>query len=259
MSTQLLERMAVEIDGAGDPLVMLHGLGGTSNVYTPQMGLLGPRFRVIRPDLPGSGRSPAAATLTIQGLVDSVVRVLRVLSIEQAHFVGHSMGTILCQHIAVQHPSLVKSLVLLAPLLAPPDPARQAMRERAAKVRAEGMADVADAIVKGATSGDTKNNNPVGIALIRELILRQDAEGYARSCEALAAATAADVSQIRSRVLLVAGDEDAIASPSSVRAMAQQIPEARVAVLNRCGHWLTIERAPEVTAELKEFYFGRRQ
>jgi pimeloyl-ACP methyl ester carboxylesterase len=168
------------------------------------------------------------------------------------------MGTIVCQHIAVQHPSLIKSLVLLGPLLAPPEPARQAMRERAAKVRAEGMADVADAIVKGATSGDTKNNNPVGIALIRELILRQDAEGYASNCEALAGATAADVSQIRARVLLAAGDEDAIASPSSVRAMAQQIPEARVTILNRCGHWLTIERAPEVTVELKEFYFGRR-
>jgi pimeloyl-ACP methyl ester carboxylesterase len=88
--------------------------------------------------------------------------------------------------------------------------------------------------------------------------MRQDAEGYARNCEALAGATAADVAQIRCRTLLVAGDEDAIAPPSSVRAMAQQIPDARVVVLNRSGHWLSIERAGEVTAELKEFYFSRR-
>jgi pimeloyl-ACP methyl ester carboxylesterase len=40
--------------------------------------------------------------------------------------------------------------------------------------------------------------------------------------------------------------------------MAQQIEGARVVVLSRCGHWLTIERAAEVTSALKEFYFGRR-
>jgi 3-oxoadipate enol-lactonase len=258
MSTQLLEQMAVEIEGSGEPLVMLHGLGGTSNVFTPQMGLLAPRRRVIRPDLPGSGRSLASTALSIQGMVDVLLGALRALGVEQADFVGHSMGTILCQHMAVQKPSLVRSMILLGPLLAPPDAARQALRDRAAKARSEGMADIADAIVKSATSGDSKNSNPVGVGFIRELIMRQDAEGYARSCEALAAATPADLSPIRCRVLLLAGDEDAIAPASSVRAMAQQIREARVVVLNRCGHWLSIERAAEVTGELKEFYFGRR-
>lgn len=257
MGTQIIERMAVEVEGAGDALIMLHGLGGTSNVYTPQMNLLAPRFQVIRPDLPGSGRSPASDVLTVQGLVDTVLRAARALGVEQAHFVGHSLGSIVCQHIAVQQPSLVRSLVLLGPLLALSDAAKPVMRERAAGVRAEGMADVADAIVQGATSGDTKNANRVGVGFIRELIMRQEREGYARNCEALAGATSADVGQIRCRVLLVAGDEDPIAPPSTVRAMAQQISDARVVVLHRSGHWLMIERAVEVTAELKEFYFGR--
>ncbi len=258
MSTQIIERMAVEVDGAGEALLMLHGLGGTSNVYTPQMTLLAPRFRVIRPDLPGSGRSPALPGLTITMLIDTVLRSLRVMGVEQAHLAGHSMGTILCQHIAAQQPSLVKSLVLLGPVLAPPEPARKAMRDRGAKARAEGMAGIADAVVTGATSGDTKNSNPVAIGFIRELLMRQDPEGYAGNCEALAGAGAADIAQIRCRTLLVTGDEDAIAPPSNVRAMAQQIPGARVVVLNRCGHWNTLERAAEVTAELKDFYFGRR-
>ena len=83
MATQLLERMAVEIDGAGDAMVMLHGLGGTSNVFTPQMGLLAPRFRVVRPDLPGAGRSPATGDITIPGVVETVLRAVRAL-VEQA-------------------------------------------------------------------------------------------------------------------------------------------------------------------------------
>jgi 3-oxoadipate enol-lactonase len=250
--------MAVEVEGAGEALVMLHGLGGTSNVYTPQMALLASRFRVIRPDLPGSGRSATATTLTISTLIETVLRALSVMGVGEAHLVGHSMGSIVCQHLAVQQPGLAKSLVLLGPLLAPADAARQALRERAAKARAEGMAEIAEAVVKGATSGDTKNNNPVAIGFIRELLMRQDPAGYASNCEALAGASAADAAQIRCRTLLIAGDEDAIAPPSNVRAMAQQMAGARVVVLNRCGHWSTIERAAEVAAQLRDFYFGRR-
>jgi 3-oxoadipate enol-lactonase len=237
---------------------MLHGLGGSSNFFTPQMSVVGSRFRVIRPDLPGSGRSPRASPLTMQRLLETLTCALQVLGITQAHFMGHSMGTIVCQHLAVQQPRMVQSLALLGPLLAPADAARQALRERAARARTEGMADIADAIVKGATSGDTKSNNPVGVALIRELLMRQDPEGYASNCEALAECTAADVSQVACRTLLVGGDEDTVVPASNVRAMAQQIPGARAAILNRCGHWIAIERTAEVNRELHDFYFGRR-
>jgi len=257
VSTQVIERMAVEVDGQGDAVIFVHGLGGNSNVFTPQVMALGSRYRTVRPDLPGSGRSPASGALSIGSLADAVVRAARVLGIERAYFVGHSMGTIVCQHIAVNEPRLVRAMALFGPLLAPPDPARQAMRERAVKARAEGMAGIAEAILQGATSGDTRANNPVAAALVRELLMRQDAEGYAKSCDALAGAEAADVRRIACPVLLVTGDEDGVASPSNVRAMAEQINGARVVILNRCGHWATLERAAECSAALKEFLAGR--
>ena len=257
MSTQTIERMAVEVDGQGDAVIFVHGLGGNSNVFTPQVMALGSRYRTVRPDLPGSGRSSASGALSIGSLADAVVRLARGLGVERAHFVGHSMGTIVCQHIAVNEPRLARSLALFGPLLAPPEPARQAMRDRAAKARAEGMGGIVEAIVQAATSGDTKANNPVAVALVRELLMRQDAEGYARTCEALAGAEAADVTRLACPVLLVTGDEDGVASPSNVRAMAEQINGARVAILNRCGHWATLERAAECSAALKEFLAGR--
>src|SRR5215510_9233282 len=104
------------------------------------------------------------------------------------------------------------------------------MRDRAAKARAEGMADIADTILQAATSGDTKANNPVAAALVRELLMRQDAEGYAKTCEALAGAVAADAKRIACPTLLVTGDEDAVAAPSAVRTMGEQIAGARVVV-----------------------------
>jgi pimeloyl-ACP methyl ester carboxylesterase len=257
MSTQIIERMAVEVEGQGDAVILLHGLGGSSNVFQPQLAALGGRFRLVRPDLPGSGRSRPGGEAAIPAWVARLRRMAEVLGIERAHFVGHSLGTILCQHLAVDSPRLVRSLALFGPLLAPPEPNRAAIRERARQARADGMAGIAAAIVQGTLSGDSRARNPVGAALVRELLMRQDPEGYAQACEALAAAQPAEIARIRCPALLVTGDEDPVAPPSAVRAMAERLPGARVQVLERCGHWATIERWAECNRALGEFYAGR--
>jgi pimeloyl-ACP methyl ester carboxylesterase len=257
VSTQIVERMAVEIDGSGEPLIMVHGLGGGSNVFQTLAKVFVGRFRVVRPDLPGSARTPPNGEASIPAYVERLARMARVLGAERAHWVGHSMGTIVCQHMATEHPSMVRSLALFGPLVAPPEANRAALRARAAQARDEGMAPIAEAIVEGATSADTKANNPVAAAFVRELVMRQPPEGYAQSCEALASANPADIERIRVPTLLVTGDEDAIAPPANVRAMQARIGGSRITVFNRCGHWTTIERAAECAAALREFYTGR--
>ncbi len=82
-------------------------------------------------------------------MVDAVVRAAKAVGAERAHFVGHSMGTIVCQHVAEQHPELVRSLRSVRP-----DPsaagagAARAWADRAAKARNEGMPGIADQIVQ---------------------------------------------------------------------------------------------------------------
>jgi pimeloyl-ACP methyl ester carboxylesterase len=257
VSSLAVERMQVEVEGSGDPVIMLHGLGGTSNTFCPQVLGLGGRYRTIRPDLPGSGRTPVTSSLTIQSMVDAVMRAAKAVGAERAHFVGHSMGTIVCQHVAEQHPELVRSLALFGPIHQPPEPARKGLADRAAKARAEGMPDIADQIVQATLSGDTKSNAPVAVALVREFIMRQDAEGYAKNCEALAAAQPANLDRIKCPVRLVTGDEDPVAPASNARAMAERLSDARVTILNRCGHWSTIERPQECNQVLKELFGGR--
>lgn len=257
MSSLAVERMQVEVEGSGDPVIMLHGLGGTSNTFCPQVLSLGGRYRTIRPDMPGSGRTPVSGSLTIQSMVDAVVRAAKAVGAERAHFVGHSMGTIVCQHVAEQHPELVRSLALFGPIHQPPEPARKGLGDRAAKARAEGMPGIADQIVQATLSGETKSNAPVAVALVREFIMRQDAEGYARNCEALAAAQPANLDRIKCPVRLVTGDEDPVAPASNARAMAERLSDARVTILNRCGHWSTIERPQDCNQVLKELFGGR--
>jgi pimeloyl-ACP methyl ester carboxylesterase len=220
------------------------------------------RHRVLRIDLPGSARSQQAeGPLSIARYVESLVTVCGRLGITRAHWIAHSMGTIVVQHLAVAQPKLVRSVALFGPLAAPTDAARSGVRARAAKARAEGMQEITETLVQAALSNDTRQRLPLAVAFVRESLMRQSGEAYARSCEALADAQAADVSPCRLPVLLVTGDEDGVAPPQVVRALAERFhnaTSARVVVLPRCGHWTPIERHEECTRELRDFLGAQR-
>jgi pimeloyl-ACP methyl ester carboxylesterase len=259
MTLHLIDRVAVEDEGDGDAVVCVHGLGGSSNTFTPLMATLA-RRRVLRVDMPGSARSARVeGPLSIARLVDALQSVCVRLGVERAHWIGHSLGTIVCQHLAVAAPKLVRSVALFGPLLAPPEAARTAIRARGAKAKSEGVAgmhEIALGLVNAALSADTRERSPLAVAFVREILMRQDPDGYARTCDALADAEPAAVEQIAAPALLVTGDEDGVAPPQQVRALAEKLHRAkstRVAVLPRCGHWTPIERPEECARELREF------
>jgi 3-oxoadipate enol-lactonase len=258
MAFHLIDRVAVEEEGEGPAIVCVHGLGGSSNTWTPLMPALA-RRRVIRVDLPGSGRSQRVeGVLSIEGYVETLLSVCTRLGVTRAHWLGHSMGTIVVQHIAVLQPKLVASAALFGPLIEPPEAARTAMRARATKAREgpAGMHEITQALLNASISADTRQRVPVAVAYVRESLMRQDGDAYARSCEALAGAQAAAVDRIEAPVLLVTGDEDGVAPPQSVRAMADRLRAAhstRVVVLPRCGHWTPVERPEECQRELRDF------
>jgi pimeloyl-ACP methyl ester carboxylesterase len=249
-----VERMAVEVDGEGNAVLMIHGLGGTTNTWTPLLGAFA-RHKRVRLDLPGSGRSwRVEGPLSMEKFVDAAKRALAAAKVDRAHVVAHSMGTIVAAHLAAAEPAMVRSLALLGPLLAPPDQARANIRARAKKVLTEGMQPTADALVQASTSNETRQRRPVAVAFVRESLMGQNPDGYARSCEALADARAADTSRISCPTLLVTGDEDVVSPPQSVRGMGQKISGSRVEVLRGCGHWTPVEKPEECMDLLNRFY-----
>lgn len=259
MTLHLFERVAIEDEGQGDPVVCVHGLGGSSNTWTPMMPALA-RHRLLRIDLPGSGMSQRAeGPLSIERFVAAAATACERLGVRQAHWLGHSMGTIVCQHLAVQHPALVRSLALFGPLLAPADPARQGLRDRAQRARSqsvEGMHAIAQQMVQAALSSHTRQHQPLVAAYVRDSLMRCDGAAYASTCEALADAQPAAVDRIQMPVLLVTGDEDGVAPPQAVRTLADRLHAAasvRTVVLPRCGHWTPLERAQECMNHWQEF------
>jgi 3-oxoadipate enol-lactonase len=249
-----VERIAIEIDGEGEGVVMIHGLGGTTNTWTPLLSAFA-RNKRVRFDLPGSGRSSRVeGPLSMEKFVEAALQAMAAAKLERAHVVGHSMGTIVAAHLAAAEPGAVRSLALFGPLLAPPGQARANIRARALKARSDGMQPIADALVQASLSGETKAKRHAAVAFVRESLMAQDPDGYARSCEALAEAQPADTAKIVCPTLLVTGDEDAVAPPQSVRMMSQRISGSRVEVLRGCGHWTPVEKPDECIELLRRFH-----
>ena len=245
--------LAVEIDGAGPPVLMVHGLGGTSNFYQVQAQALADRFQVIRVDSAGAGRSPLADDISIGSHADDLAALLDQLGIGTAAVVGHSMGTLIVRTLAARHPNRVSKLALLGAVAEPAEAGRQAQRDRAATVRKDGTAAVAPGIVANALSEATRRDKPEVAAFVRELIMRQDPEGYARNCEALASATDPGPVTPALPLLLIAGSDDKTGPPAVSHAIADAHGSATVAIIDDIGHWTALEAAREVTDQLIKF------
>lgn len=262
MSIVWVDRMAVDVRGEGQAVVLVHGLGGSMNAWTPLMPALR-SFRCVRPELPGAGRSHKAYALgeatPHQGRIsnethaDALLRVCEVLGITQAHFVGHSFGTLIVQQVAAKAPTLVKSLALFGALAEPPAAMRENMLARATAAREQGMFDIAEGISNFALSPSSRENLPVAVAYVRDSIASQDAEGFARNCIALSQAQTARLELLHCPVLIVNGDEDMVTTLAGARDLARKLPLARVEVLGRCGHWPMVERPAESQRALREF------
>jgi 3-oxoadipate enol-lactonase len=262
MSLHWVDKMAVDVRGEGEAVVFIHGLGGSLNAWTPLLPALG-RWRCVRLELPGAGRSakaldlgeatPHRGHLSDQSHAGAVLRVFDALAITSAHVVGHSFGTLVAQHVAAKAPRRVKSLSLFGALLEPPEPMRTAMLARARAAREQGVFEIAEAISNVALSASSREQLPVAVAYVRDSIGSQDPEGLARNCVALAEAKRARLELIDCPVLIVNGDEDAVTPLAGARDLARQLKHCRVEVFGRCGHWPMIERPLESQRALRDF------
>jgi pimeloyl-ACP methyl ester carboxylesterase len=185
--------------------------------------------------------------------VDAVLRVMSVLGIQRAHLLGHSFGTIIALHLAAREPAKVRSLALFGALAEAHPAMRDNMTARAAVAREQGLFDIAEGISEAALSASSREAMPVVVAYVRESVAAQDAEGFARNCIALAESTSAPLQQVRCPVLIVNGDEDVVTPLSGARQLADRLPQARLEVLPRCGHWPVQERTAECRRLLGDF------
>jgi 3-oxoadipate enol-lactonase/4-carboxymuconolactone decarboxylase len=233
------------------PLVLLHSLGTTSGIWDAQAAELSRTFRVIRPDLRGHGLTtctPGPYSMAL--FTDDLAALLTSLNINQFHLGGISIGGLIAQSFAAAHPGRVASLMLVDTALAIP-PA-QSWTDRAAKVRAEGIGAIADAVLaRWVTQPFMDAAETHGL---REMLMRTTAEGYAASAEAIAAADlTATTSNLQLPTLIVVGDQDQATPVAAAQALNAVIAGSSLTIIKDAAHIPTVEKPKEVTAALSRF------
>ena len=104
-----------EISGAGDPLILLHGGFGATEMFAPVLPALTADRRVIAVDLQGHGRTADIdRPLRIESMADDIAALLAHLGIARASVMGYSFGGAVALQTAIRHPTLIERLVVVS-------------------------------------------------------------------------------------------------------------------------------------------------
>jgi pimeloyl-ACP methyl ester carboxylesterase len=107
-------KLPYTMGGHGPAVVLLHGFAETSRMWTPILPVLGEKFTVIAPDLPGIGDSSIPANgINMKAAAISIHSLVRSLGIEKARVVGHDIGLIVAYAYAAQFPAEVEKLAVM--------------------------------------------------------------------------------------------------------------------------------------------------
>jgi 3-oxoadipate enol-lactonase / 4-carboxymuconolactone decarboxylase len=231
-------------------LVFASSLGTTHEMWDDQAAALRGEYRVLRYDHRGHGGSPVPpGPYTIDELAGDALSLLDRLGIERVTFVGLSIGGAVAMTAALRAPERIERLVLCstAAHFGPPEH----WTERAATVRTEGVEAVAPAALE-------RWLTPEAPAPLRErleaMLLATPREGYAACCEALAGYDLRGrLGGLRMPVLAIAGADDPTAPPATMQAIVDEIPGARLHVLDHARHIANVERPDAFNRALTAF------
>jgi 3-oxoadipate enol-lactonase len=239
-------RLHYRLDGPHEaqPLMLCNSLGTTHAMWDAQVAPLTTKFRLIRYDRRGHGRSPVPpGPYSLDDLGRDALELLDDLGIERASFCGLSIGGMVGMWLASEAPERIDRLVLCS--TAPSLPPREQWLERAATVRAEGVAAIADAAID-------RWFTPLAPESLRDsfrtMLVDTPAEGYAACCDALADVDLHDrLAAIETPTLVVTGADDPGVPPETGERLAAAIAGARHVTIAGARHIANAEQPETFT------------
>jgi len=247
-------RIEYEIEGPADgpPLLLSHSLGTNLHMWDAQAAALRDRWRIVRYDTRGHGRSSVTpGPYTVSQLTGDVVALLDHLAIPRAHFCGLSLGGLTGLRLAHEHPGRLLKLAVCS------TSARLGTASmwdtRIAAVRQGGMEGMTPSIVARWFTEDFRARDPVAVHRIEQELLATPPEGYAGCCGALRDADLRpSLSAIRAPTLVLAGSYDPAVPVEDTRWVADHVPGARFAELP-AAHLTNVEAAGAFNEAISTF------
>ncbi len=240
-------RLSILEAGTGDPIIFVHGVVTTSNIFPKYVAAYSPEFRGIAVDLRGYGDSDKPATgFTIDHFSNDLIKLADALHIQKAVWVGVSMGGMILQRLALDHPERVRALVLVsttdgAMILDEDIPTIGAARD---------YQEVSKNMIVESFPEDTPSKT------YQPLVDRIRTWNATVIREALTSMSQFNVhgqlGRIRAPTLIMVGAKDGVATPTIAKGIQSQIPGAQLVEFNT-GHFMMAEDPEKFRAVLGDF------
>ncbi|RMF21797.1 MAG: 3-oxoadipate enol-lactonase [Deltaproteobacteria bacterium] len=249
------------IEGPDDaPVVTLsHALGADLGVWDAQAKALSERYRVLRYDTRGHGDTDAPkGPYTLEQLAGDVVALLEALGIAKTYFVGLSMGGMIGQVLALEHPGRVRGLVLCDTTSGRGE-LDQATWDANWKMRidavlSDGLGPQVDPTIERWLSPDWAAAHPEVVEKIRRTLEQTPVAGYVGCCQAISKLDLTDrLPDISCPTLVIVGEEDQGTPVSAARTIHERIAGSRLRVVPGARHLANVEQADLVNREILSF------
>jgi pimeloyl-ACP methyl ester carboxylesterase len=261
-----LEDVAIHYvdEGQGLPLVLIHGLGGRIYNFRYNIPVLSEHLRVVALDLKGFGYSerPAAGDYSLTAQARLVGELMDRLGISRAAVLGHSMGGAIALRLAVTSPEKVDRLILvgsappngMVPRLAASPPLRSLLRLGTALVLHQ--PGLRERVLRQGFYDPAFLSPEMLEEFRRSACIRGSADATASLLSHAAGDEPIDISRVSQPVLILWGEGDRWTSLGLARRLADELPDARLQVIDRARHMVLEERAEEANEAILAFLSG---
>ena len=247
-------RIHYKLDGSGDTvLVFSNSLGTSLEMWDPQVAALSQHVRILRYDNRGHGLSdPDDTPISMDDLAADALVVMDHASVEEAHFIGLSLGGMVGQKLAVGAPHRISSLTLCATAayLPPPD----SWEKRAQAALSDGMEPMAALSLGRWFTPDYLVGHEQQVEPLLDALRSVDPGSYAVCCRAIRDFDARNwIGRMTVPPLLIAGAEDPATPPAMLREIADLVGSAKFVSVSPAAHILNVEQAEKVSSHILSF------
>jgi 3-oxoadipate enol-lactonase len=243
------------IEGEGPWLSMSHSLACNLHMWDEEARRLSRRYKVLRYDTRGHGKSAApAGAYTLELLADDLHALLQALGVESTHFVGLSMGGMIGQTYALKYPGMLKSLALCDTTSRYPAEAAGVWVDRIKTVQAQGMEPMVAPTLERWFTASYRKAHPEVVGRVAAMIRSTPVPGFVGCCHAIPKINlTARLAEIRCPTLVIVGKDDPGTPVSMAEDIHQAMPGSELVVIASAAHLSNLEQPGAFNQALADF------
>ena len=263
--------ISYDVEGTGFPIIFIHGFGSKKEIWKPQLTELSKKYKTITYDIRGTGKTDRPNYLyTMDMFVEDLKGLLNKWAIESTHLVGRSFGGMIAQNFVLKYPDIVKKLVLIATNAKFDE---EAAVEIAIRNRIKEIELIKNDPIKAFWNKSMfiyhqkfrqeLRQNPkkkFHDAFSLEDLIEQSTINPSKAQDVINQGNAMKMhnvfdhlDKIKNNTLLISASHDRLIPKSSMIEMNKRLPNSRLEIIQKTGHFMTVSRAEEVNKLILNF------